>query len=806
MLPKPRKNYKILSMDTDQLKRSIPTLGRYMGNKWVIALFIFIALISVYALTVSPTVTAEDSGEFIMAAYDLGILHPSGYPLYSLLGKIFTLVPFGEVAWRVNMMSAFFAALAGAFFYVWTQNTVRSRFARPAGIVAALLLGLAATVWEQALIAEVYTMHLFFTVLGLFLISFWTRTKKDYWLYLFALAYGLGMANHLYLMLALGPVYALYILLFDWKIIRKWKVILAMLLLCAIGLTPYLFLPLRSMQDPFLDWGNTETWENFRYHIERSQYGGSRLLESHTQEKLAARFQHLKDYFRERLPQQFSLGLLLPGLFGLYWLWRKDKKLFLVTVGIFLMFSVVFIMIRGNRYTELNHHLKRVFYLPSYVAFAYWIGYGFLGILELLQKELKKAPWDKIAYAFLVFPVLVLWMNYQTADHSQFYYSYDQARNNLLNIDEDAIIVFKSDNMVRNAWYLTQVEGFRPDVKMIQYFTLFSPVNLQAMRERYPDMLDWEKLPEKDEDVRPNQLIPYYVDWFAKKEEPVYFEGSSRDIPKPYFYQVALAGTLYRLLPGASEEEVMRYTRDYSEKLDQWEFNGYYDPDFYQEDFFVKEIVHNNKIALYYAGLAHAYFGEYGRALAYLQRANRLFPMDRADQLIGQDIFLLQNILKNPEDANAHYNYGLQRANRPDNQEMFTARAAFARAVELDPSFTEARFGLGFMMQKLEKFDEAMEQYEIVVGQDPDMVDAHISLGQLHAQVYGDYDKALASLEKAAELKPDDPNMHLHLAQVYEMEGDKDGVKRELGKVLELDPQNQSALEYLERNPGLDPR
>ena len=212
-LQKLRKNYKICAMETEKVKKAVPTLGKYFWNKWVIALFIFIILISVYGLTVSPTVTAEDSGEFILAAYDLGILHPSGYPIYSIIGKVFSSIPLGEVAWRVNMMSAFFGALACALLYVFSQNTINSKFKRPIGITMALLLGFAATVWEQALIAEVYTLNLFFTILGLLFISFWVKTKKNYWLYLFAFGYGLGLTNHLYLMLAMAPIYTLYILL-----------------------------------------------------------------------------------------------------------------------------------------------------------------------------------------------------------------------------------------------------------------------------------------------------------------------------------------------------------------------------------------------------------------------------------------------------------------------------------------------------------------------------------------------------------------------------------------------------------------
>ncbi|HRK33650.1 MAG TPA: DUF2723 domain-containing protein, partial [Candidatus Hydrogenedentes bacterium] len=56
----------------------------------------------VYVMTLGPTITGEDSGELVTAAYTLGIAHPPGYPIWCLLGKVFTFIPFGSVAWRVN--------------------------------------------------------------------------------------------------------------------------------------------------------------------------------------------------------------------------------------------------------------------------------------------------------------------------------------------------------------------------------------------------------------------------------------------------------------------------------------------------------------------------------------------------------------------------------------------------------------------------------------------------------------------------------------------------------------------------------
>src|SRR3989339_281858 len=82
------------------------------------ACVVFFISFAVYFITLCPTVYTGDSGGLITAAYTLGVPHSPGYPLYCLLGKLFTFVPLGSIAFRVNLLSAFFAALACAVIYL----------------------------------------------------------------------------------------------------------------------------------------------------------------------------------------------------------------------------------------------------------------------------------------------------------------------------------------------------------------------------------------------------------------------------------------------------------------------------------------------------------------------------------------------------------------------------------------------------------------------------------------------------------------------------------------------------------------
>jgi hypothetical protein len=114
---------------------------------------VFLLLFAVYAVTAPRTVALEDDGLFIMASHFLGLPQPPGYPLHTLLGKLFTLVPIGPVAYRVHLLSALFGALTGAVVWLVIRLIVRET---AACYVGALALGLSAVFWSQATIAEVY--------------------------------------------------------------------------------------------------------------------------------------------------------------------------------------------------------------------------------------------------------------------------------------------------------------------------------------------------------------------------------------------------------------------------------------------------------------------------------------------------------------------------------------------------------------------------------------------------------------------------------------------------------------------------
>ena len=158
---------------------------------------------AVYFITLCPAVYTGDSGELITAAYVLGVPHSPGYPLYCLLGRLFTFIPLGGIALRVNLMSAFFAALACAVIYLLIFKIINliqpgSLFLPKllSSLSASLIYGFSNTFWSQAVIAEVYTLWIFVLALTFLVLVIWIEKKSPAWLYLFSFLYGLSITTH----------------------------------------------------------------------------------------------------------------------------------------------------------------------------------------------------------------------------------------------------------------------------------------------------------------------------------------------------------------------------------------------------------------------------------------------------------------------------------------------------------------------------------------------------------------------------------------------------------------------------------
>ncbi|MGH2584674.1 MAG: protein O-mannosyl-transferase family, partial [Dehalococcoidia bacterium] len=322
-------------------------------------------LLVLYLNTIPPTITwwfgGADSGELVTAAETLGVAHPTGYPLFTLLGFLSTRVPVGEIAGRVNTMNAVLAALAagGIALSVVAIGTdiVRSPTARSAaGAVAALAVATSSLYWSQAIIAEVYALQAF--LIALILLAWaWPRTPPV----VRGVAHGLSLTNHLTAVVFL--IAALVALIRPGRPVN-WRAAAWFTGGLAAALALYALLPLRAAQDPLANWGDPDTPSRFLAHVTGRQYRG--LVDAGDAPGAVRNLLSLVRLMIEDLPPW-----VLPAAgAGLYGLW-PGRRAYVIFTGLAVAGMLLFIAAyqAADRAPDL---------LPVYVTIGVWSGAGLL--------------------------------------------------------------------------------------------------------------------------------------------------------------------------------------------------------------------------------------------------------------------------------------------------------------------------------------------------------------------------------------------------------------------------------------------
>jgi hypothetical protein len=465
--------------------------GFFKKDTWI-GLGLALAAFAVYLSTLSPSVGPDDTGELAAVAATLGVAHPTGYPLFTLIGWIFAHLPLGDlrVIVKLNVMVAIFCSTAVFVFYrlflvllreslpplnAGANGRIKGRkganlpkprdatesphplhhmhqFAAAAG---ALALAFFRIFWSNALILEVYALHLVFLGLTLLLFVLYLRAERDrdsgrnrLWL-LFAYVFGLSFANHMMTVLLFPALLYLY---FASRGFTKpaWMRIVQGIPLFLLGLTPYLYLPLRAATGPLMNWGDPSTWTNFWAHISAQQYAG---LMFHSVDHAVDQFR----VFLAELPRNLGYGPLLLALFGLVRLWRTNRRIAAFSSLIFAT-SVFY---------AINYELHDPnFRLNAHVMAAFWAACGAVALV-------RRAPAGSLAEKGMMAVVSVLALmplavHYRALDVSDHYAVEDYALNMLNSAEKGAVIVSDQEQAVTfPAYYLQLVEGVRPDVTFV---------------------------------------------------------------------------------------------------------------------------------------------------------------------------------------------------------------------------------------------------------------------------------------------------------------------------------------------------
>jgi len=282
--------------------------------RWAAATSVVVMLI--YIATLAPTTAFWDTSEYIAAAKVLGIPHPPGNPLFTLMAHVWGLLPLaGSYAVRINLFAAATsAATAGLWFLVaerWLRAIVSARWPRYGAAFAGSLVGATSwTVWNQSTVNEkVYTVSLLSIALVAWLMVRWADSepgpRRDRLIVLVAYLLALTSTNHMMGILAL-PVVVVYVLWTDWRVLTRAPVVLGVVGAVVVGISiNYLYLPIRAAQFPPINEGEPVGFFSKALSdvLSREQYGKPSVFERQT----ASLFDQLANYW-QYWSWQFATG------------------------------------------------------------------------------------------------------------------------------------------------------------------------------------------------------------------------------------------------------------------------------------------------------------------------------------------------------------------------------------------------------------------------------------------------------------------------------------------------------------------
>ena len=289
--------------------------GRLVGA--VVGLTAFL----IYVLTLAPTVLpygypeARDVGILQIKAALLAVPDVTGYPLWVMLTHLFTYLPFGDAAYRANLASAAYAAVAVFFLYLVCLRLTRRAAPSAAG---ALLFAFSQTFWSQAVVAEVYTLNALFIAATLFVLLLWRDARRDRHLLFAALLMGLSLTHHLTSGLLL-PAALLFVFTVDRRKLLEWPLVLKGAGLFLAGLLPYLYLPIRASMDPPFSGADPTSLRGFYELVSGAGYKSAMFAFGPSE--LPGR----AAYYFEDLAVQFHPALLALALVGVVGMLLRDR-------------------------------------------------------------------------------------------------------------------------------------------------------------------------------------------------------------------------------------------------------------------------------------------------------------------------------------------------------------------------------------------------------------------------------------------------------------------------------------------------
>jgi dolichyl-phosphate-mannose-protein mannosyltransferase len=523
-------------------RENIKTLGY--------AAAVFAAASVLYFLTAARDIVVGDTPELITAAVTLGVAHPPGYPLFSMLGHLFSLLPFGSIPFRVNLLAVTCDVLTVVVVFFTALRLTRSHFA---AALAALILTVNPTFWSWSLVAEVFPLNNLLASILIYLLVAWREQPQRFGLLVaaFFLA-GLALTNHQTIVLT-APAFCFILWQRRAALRRQPRFVPVCIAAFLIGLLPYAYVPWASAHHPPYNWGNVSSLRDLASLITRRSYGSRHLVSvgAYTGGSPLARILALCS----------SFGLLAAPLImlGMVQVYRHQRWYLWFSLIAFVCVGPLFVWMTNLNLATAPSALfvLQRFFLLSHVVLAPLLAFGVLFIMETI---IASAATPRLAYVVLIAGaglsavVATVLMNYSKIDQSHNYIARRFGEDVFATAEPGSIFLATGDAVLTPLFYLQTVENMGHHLTVVALPLLPATWYLHQLRERHPDLV----IPFNGYDARNNNLKMLVE---ANANRRTYFAGTigndDHSLDREYWpYQYGLLSVIERKSKGRAVREM----------------------------------------------------------------------------------------------------------------------------------------------------------------------------------------------------------------------------------------------------------
>jgi hypothetical protein len=522
-----------------------------LGRLDPFAILSFCIPFAIYLLTLAPSVTFFDSGEFITAVSSLGTAHSPGYPLFVNYAKPFTWLPFGSIAFRVNIATAVSAALACYGVFLLVSHLLRDEelpgdfFRTARGFIAlcsAVTFACTPRLWLQSNHDKPYPLLAFICAIVIYLMLLWRDScdrgaERPSYVYLGAFLCGLGAGAH-QIMVLLIPACAYLLISKNWRVILRVKEFILAFAFGILGFSIHLHLIVRALQKPLLNWGDSRNLSQFLWNLLRKGYPTDKPVRD-----LQLLWAQANAF---NVPYEFTVAGLVLLIIGLAAFFTKKRDLvfaYLIALLSFLLIIVGYFNTPGEMI-----FLTEEFFTPLYLLSAVFIGVGTFRVLQEVAGRLPQTLSGKrplcraLLSLVMVLPLCVCALHYQENDQHENYIAFDYASNSLKSLPQGAVLYTWGDSGAFPLWYLQGVERMRDDLDLLHTPHLVFAWYLDG----FPELFRNSALRSIPEQIGPEDaLFISASEQFPRR--PVYVDFSTRYSVPFRDFQPHQRGICYRL-------------------------------------------------------------------------------------------------------------------------------------------------------------------------------------------------------------------------------------------------------------------